>query len=357
MFEGIFFFHKKHPNLVVTDQDLALSAVLNKQYPTIIHLLCQWHIQQNFKKHFSYLQTMNLKSVYERIMELPYLSEQSKFKEEVDSIIETLKSKKFNKSSSYLEHVCKFKGKWANSFVPKIFTAGIQTTSRIEPINASIKRYVNSKSEISQIFYFMIDFEEKLEAKLINEANLGKKQENILVKLNPLLRIMRATLSDYIFQLHLDQFQLSSQYKIEPIELNLEDLKNHSFILKNKNKNEGANSHIITLIDSKYFCPCDTWIKNGVVCRHMFYVAQMRQDEDLKSINILPRWLIKDKIATVSLATLFKDQIEKNQKNGEVEERKEEEKKEEKKDEQGLKNQNQSIFYMFYYIYFLSSFF
>ena len=45
----------KQPHLIVTDQDLALSAVLAKEYSQIIHLLCQWHIKQNLRKHFSFL--------------------------------------------------------------------------------------------------------------------------------------------------------------------------------------------------------------------------------------------------------------------------------------------------------------
>ena len=58
-FSQFFNIHEKFPQLCITDQDLSLMAVLNKKYPQIVHLLCQWHILQNLKKHFSYLQNMN----------------------------------------------------------------------------------------------------------------------------------------------------------------------------------------------------------------------------------------------------------------------------------------------------------
>jgi len=58
-FHQYFTLYKKLPNLIITDQDLALCAVLDKKYPNIIHLLCQWHIEQNLKKHFSFLLHMN----------------------------------------------------------------------------------------------------------------------------------------------------------------------------------------------------------------------------------------------------------------------------------------------------------
>ena len=42
-----FSIHKnKHPDICLTDQDLSLVAVLNNNYPNIVHLLCQWHLKQ-----------------------------------------------------------------------------------------------------------------------------------------------------------------------------------------------------------------------------------------------------------------------------------------------------------------------
>jgi len=49
--EKFFELHIDHPRICMTDQDLALVAVLEKEYPNITNFLCQWHIKMNFKKN------------------------------------------------------------------------------------------------------------------------------------------------------------------------------------------------------------------------------------------------------------------------------------------------------------------
>jgi len=103
--EKFFELHIKHPNIVMTDQDLALVAVLDKEYPNITNFLCQWHIKMNLKKHCSYLQNMNLKELYNRILVLPFIEKEFQFESEYNDIVKTLQFKKFTKSSEYLANL------------------------------------------------------------------------------------------------------------------------------------------------------------------------------------------------------------------------------------------------------------
>ena len=43
------------PKVLLTDFDPSMSGAIEKALPDTTHLLCQWHMQQNFKKHFLYL--------------------------------------------------------------------------------------------------------------------------------------------------------------------------------------------------------------------------------------------------------------------------------------------------------------
>jgi hypothetical protein len=43
------------PKVLLTDFDPSMSGAIEKTLPNTVHLLCQWHMQQNFKKHFLYL--------------------------------------------------------------------------------------------------------------------------------------------------------------------------------------------------------------------------------------------------------------------------------------------------------------
>ena len=104
-FHQYFTLYKKLPNLIITDQDLALCAVLDKKYPNIIHLLCQWHIEQNLKKHFSFLLHMNLAELYRKIIFLPFLKKEEVFEKEYQEILQTLQKNKYSKSATYLQKV------------------------------------------------------------------------------------------------------------------------------------------------------------------------------------------------------------------------------------------------------------
>lgn len=78
--------HKKYPLIIVTDQDLALLSVLKNRYPEIVHLLCQWHILQNLKKHFAFLQYMNLKTLYNKVLTLPFVQDSDEFEKDYTEI-------------------------------------------------------------------------------------------------------------------------------------------------------------------------------------------------------------------------------------------------------------------------------
>jgi len=210
------------------------------------------------------------------------------------------------KSADYFEKICKLKLKWATCYTPQVFTAGIHTTSRIESINAVIKQYVNSNSEISNILDFMVAFEEKLQIK--NEIEEEKSVEEI----HPVLKILKTLLSKYIFKLHHEQHILSYRYLIDPNDLSLSNFENSqpSFRVKSIDSKDQEHFRMVRLIENKYMCECETYIQCGIICRHIFYVSHMRQEKDLSCIKINFRWLIKDEIETKSIKELFEEFLE-----------------------------------------------
>jgi hypothetical protein len=51
------------------------------------------------------------------------------------------------------------KKEWVGCLLPPAFDVGIRTTSRAESNNNVIKKYVNSKSELSDLITLIIHFE------------------------------------------------------------------------------------------------------------------------------------------------------------------------------------------------------
>jgi len=231
---------------------------------------------------------MNLKEVYHQILSLPDLRKVQNFEETYTQALSSLKGKKFGKSLEYLENVYNMKEKWARACAPDKFTAGVRTTSCIESVNSVIKKYVNSNSEICDIFDFVVGFEKAVDQKVSKENNAEKEEEII-----PLLDKFKRILSPYIYDLHHEQFQLAARYVVDEEDLKSANLQriHPTFRLTSLDAKDEKKIRIVFFLDSKYSCDCYTFVQQGIVCRHILCISNMRQEKDLINIRIYPRWL------------------------------------------------------------------
>jgi len=180
--------------------------------------------------------------------------------------------------------------------------------------------YVNSNSEVSDLFDFVIAFEEKASFRKEQEEEEKKTNEEI----HPLLKELKSKLSHYIFDFHNEQNILSYRYLINPNELNIANTDNQTICFKVKSmdsKNEN-HSRSVKVENGKYICECRTFVNCGIICRHIFYVSHMHQEKDLSKIQINPRWLIQDQTETSSLKQLFSEFTKKKEIIKEIEESK-----------------------------------
>jgi len=106
-----------------------------------------------------------------------------KFENNSKVILDYLTEKTLNKSCEYLEGLLKNKKQGARSHHPLIFDAGIITTSRAESCNAIIKKYLDSRSEISDLIEFIVEFKERyMESKEVNFKSLSLIENTLLAK-------------------------------------------------------------------------------------------------------------------------------------------------------------------------------
>lgn len=101
-----------------------------------------------------------------------------------------------------------------------MFIAESITTQRVESINAKIKRYLNSKSEISGLIDLLEDLEKEDDI-LVDEK---KSRKNKIIKDNLLLSISEF-LGALIYSKHAEQYDLHFDYIVKeevPGNLNLE---------------------------------------------------------------------------------------------------------------------------------------
>jgi transposase-like protein len=77
------------PTTFMTDFDSSMCGGIEQTFSKTTHLLCQWHMMQNFKKHFVYLSKRKnacAKMLYNHIMDAIFTDSPKRFQELQDII-------------------------------------------------------------------------------------------------------------------------------------------------------------------------------------------------------------------------------------------------------------------------------
>lgn len=72
----------KEPGTIITDFDSSMCKAIEDVFIKTTHLLCQWHMQNNFKKHFVYLskrKTCTAKLLYNHIIDSIFTESPKRF--------------------------------------------------------------------------------------------------------------------------------------------------------------------------------------------------------------------------------------------------------------------------------------
>lgn len=72
----------KEPDTIITDFDSSMCQAIEKTFKNTTHLLCQWHMQNNFKKHFVFLNKKKVSSgrlLYNHIIDCIFTESPKRF--------------------------------------------------------------------------------------------------------------------------------------------------------------------------------------------------------------------------------------------------------------------------------------
>lgn len=135
------------PLVFVTDADPAVDAAIGQIYESTHQVHCIFHISENLPKNLK----SKLCDQYESFLHDFYLCRNSVseelFYERWSNLIE-----KYSSTKDYLMRALyPNRQAWARAFTSKIFTAGIQTTSRVEGLNNIIKRELKTNSTLCDL--------------------------------------------------------------------------------------------------------------------------------------------------------------------------------------------------------------
>ena len=140
---------EKKPITIFTDQDAAMSAAIKVVMPKMYHALCSWHMWQNVEKHLGYLLKNEsqfnadfLACIYEYDREDEFLTAWNKMLDKYNG-----------HENKWLIDLFKLKGKWAQAYVKRTFTALMKTTQLSENFNDNLKDCWHTDFNIVEFFH------------------------------------------------------------------------------------------------------------------------------------------------------------------------------------------------------------
>ncbi|GBC11573.2 protein FAR1-RELATED SEQUENCE 11-like [Rhizophagus irregularis DAOM 181602=DAOM 197198] len=191
------------PLVFMTDADPAVDAACIKIYQNCYTMHCIFHISQNLHKKFSKL----LGNKYSKFLSEFYNARNSLSQEKFEQLF-TILIEKYEQAAEYLRNLYKTKTYWALCFTSTIFTTAVQSTSRVEGINAVLKREIlNSNTSLLQLAE-VIHFD-------LQTASFLFSAIEVLIK---------KYLTTPLYNLQVQEINQSVYYKCEQFELNQIDM-------------------------------------------------------------------------------------------------------------------------------------
>ena len=149
-------------------------------------------------------------------MNIPFISSQEKFNNVIDEILDS--DDITEKQVEYLEDKLNSKKNWAKCFLKKRFLGGISTTSHAEGLHALQKKYLNSNSNLQNLFYSFRFIEKTQIMKYEQEFRKIKKPESI-EKIN-LLEQIKTDFPQYVYKKIYPKFCKALNYKHKALSAN-----------------------------------------------------------------------------------------------------------------------------------------
>ncbi|HKQ22499.1 MAG TPA: hypothetical protein VJS91_10700 [Nitrososphaeraceae archaeon] len=135
------------PLVLFTDGDPAMIAAVHVVYPQTRHLLCIYHIIENIKKKArSKLHGEMAKSFIEDFYHMRNSYTQDQFESRYNNMLI-----KYEQCHSYLERLHSSRESWARYSIMKVFTAGVESTQRVESINGVLKKHLDRNTLLKEL--------------------------------------------------------------------------------------------------------------------------------------------------------------------------------------------------------------
>ena len=141
-----------HPHVIIVDEDLAMEAACYEVIPRTTRLNCIWHLgHQNLNTNLHGAMGSAWEQFISAFWKTRNAITQDVFERKWQETVTVFADGK-PAAQSYLQRIYDRREHWAWPWVGTKFTAGMQSTQRVESVNANIKKLVHGKTSLPDLF-------------------------------------------------------------------------------------------------------------------------------------------------------------------------------------------------------------
>jgi len=206
------------------------------------------------------------------LIRLPFCSSTT----ECESFFEKLFALELSKETrSYYEDKYEKKELWSMTFKKTLPCLKINTTSRIESLNALIKSEISSSSRLIELFYRLLSIHENILSKGYSDTEHLSQQALAVLENSKVLSKFKDKVSDYLY----NQLALSCS---QALKLDV-TLYNGVYNVKEN------NTLLMQITKDDLNCTCKHFMSLGIPCMHLVAVANRYPNISLHE-KIRGRW-------------------------------------------------------------------
>ncbi|CAI2386947.1 unnamed protein product [Moneuplotes crassus] len=285
------------PGVILTDFDPSMCHGIERIFRNTTHLLCQWHMMCNFKRHFFYLRKKRsgaAKILHQKIIDTIFCRTPKEFHENQEIIFSSddlLDPQKMG----YLRKMFSIKEKWAAAFTPALFHAGTHTISRAESVNSQVKSKVFRRSSLCDIFKLMNDIIEKCIKKSVLDRTQCKEKHQIH---HPLLKSIYENYSSFAYNHMMYQYMLSHSLIVKKIRSDGDECSHSGqYMVKDVDDREKYTVEIFESpnpqVGLTINCKCKFRVTQRLYCAHILATMNACQIKTCEKFEPEDRWLDK----------------------------------------------------------------
>ncbi|XP_064485129.1 uncharacterized protein ZSWIM9-like [Ornithodoros turicata] len=270
----------RRTQVVVVDKDFTEISAVRHTFPSSPAVqLCAFHVLKAFRSAVSQLATPSereqLMSGFSAMLNAPSADMFENAKMEFKELANNEALHYFNKNWGCITHM------WARHICDQHYTGGNNTTNRVESHNSKIKNVLSSSSKLHQALRCLLNMAETMQQEARHKLTLLKPWSFYSYgECDDVEVLCRKTLTPYACKLVHKELLKLKDARPEVRRLGEQQYEVVSSV--------SSDSHKVSL--DHQTCSCTTFLKMGVLCRHLLAVCDVKKTKPDLSKAVHKRW-------------------------------------------------------------------